>query len=250
MAYSIVSKNMESNVVQLPLADRLWDFFETYRKQLALVAGIVTVAGIAIWFILWQHDQKQINAGIALSQVAVGQLDGSGARGVTAEAYLKVAKDYPNSMTGARALLLAGGSYFTENKYSDSQAQFERFVREYQGSPFMGEALLGVATCLDAQGKAEQALNAYKDLVTRHPNESFAPQVKFALARLYEGQNKPELARDYYQDIERSAPFTSLGNEAGVRLEELIAKYPTLAPAPPPPPASSMTNLAPLLEKK
>jgi TolA-binding protein len=241
---------MESNVAQLPLADRLWDWFETYKKQVALATGILVVAGLVIWFILWQREQQQIDAGTALSQVEAGQLDGSSPRSAAADAYLKVAKNYPNSMTGARASLLAAGSLFAEGKYPEAQGQFERFVREYQGSPFMGEALLGIASCLDAEGKTEQAVNAYKDLVTRHPNESFIPQARFALARLYEAQNKPELARDLYQEIERVAPFTSLGNEAGVRLEELIAKYPKLAPAPPPPPASSVTNLAPLLEKK
>ena len=67
-------------------------------------------------------------------------------------------------------------------------------------------------------------------------------------------QNKPELARDLYQDVERATPFTSLGNEAGVRLEELIAKNPKLQPAPPAPSPSTstapLTNLAPLLQKK
>jgi TolA-binding protein len=241
---------MESNVGQLPLADRLWDWLDTYKQQLALVSGVLVVAGLVIWFVLWQHEQKRIDAGVALSKVTAGQLEGAGARSEAPDAYLQVAKNYPNSVTGARALLLAGGSFYTEGKYSDAQSTFERFVREYQGSPFMGEALLGIASCLDAQGKTEQAATAYKDLVTRHPNESFVPQAKFALARVYEAQNKVELARDLYQDIERSAPFTSLGNEAGVRLEELIAKNPKLAPAPLPPSSVSVTNLTPLLEKK
>ena len=86
--------------------------------------------------------------------------------------------------------------------------------------------------------------------MTRHASESFIPQAKFALARLYEAQNKPELARDLYQDVERAAPLSTLGNEAGVRMEELIAKNPSLAPAPALPPPSSVTNFAPLLQKK
>jgi outer membrane protein assembly factor BamD (BamD/ComL family) len=250
MTSSVLSKNMESNVAQLPLSDRLWDWFETYKRQIALVTVIALVAGLAIWFIIWQKEAKQVDAGTALSQVAAAQIEAGGSRAESAEAYLKVAKDYPGTISGARALLLGAGSLFTEGKYTDAQAQFERFVREYQGSPFMGEALFGIASCLDAQGKTDQAANAYKDLVTRHPNENFVPQAKFALARIYEGQNKPEQARDLYQEVERSAPFTSIGNEAGVRLEELIAKYPKLEPAPPPPSASTITNLAPLLEKK
>ncbi len=250
MTSSVLSKNMESNVAQLPLADRLWDWFETYKRQIALVAAILVVAGLAVWFIIWQRETKQFDAGAALSQVSAPELQGGGR--ADAEAYLKVAREYPNSMAGARALLLAASSLFDQNKYSEAQALFERFVREYQGNPLMGEALFGIASCLDAERKADQAATAYKDLITRHPNESFVPQAKFALAQIYEAQNKPEQARDLYQDIERAVPFTSLGNEAGVRMEELVAKYPNLQPPPPAPTSTitTITNLAPLLKKK
>jgi len=249
MTSSVLSKNMESNVAQLPLSDRLWDWFETYKRQAGLVVGILVVAGLIIWFIVWHRETKQLDAGAALSQVAAGELQGGSVRD-DPEAYLNVARQYPDSMAGARAVLLAAGGLFDQNKYADAQAQFDRFVREYQGNPLMGEALFGIASCLDAQGKTDQAATAYKDLITRHPNESFVALAKFALARIYESQNKPEQARDYYQDVERAIPFTSLGNEAGVRLEELIAKNPKLQPAPPAPTPTTFTNLAPLLQKK
>lgn len=252
MTSSVLSKNMESNVAQLPLSDRLWDWFETYKQQIGLVAGILVLAGIIIWFIVWHRQTRQFDAGAALSQVSATELRG-GSTHADPEAYLKVARDFPNSMAGARALLQAAGTLFDQDKYSEAQAQFDRFVREYQGNPLMGEALFGIASCLDAQGKTDQAATAYKELITRHPSESFVPQAKFALARIYELQNKAEQARDYYQDVERAIPFTSLGNEAGVRMEELIAKNPQLRPAPPAPaPATTttFTNLAPLLKKK
>jgi TolA-binding protein len=240
---------MESEVVQLPLAERLWIFFDTYKKQLAIGAVVLAVAALVIWFILWQREQKQIEAGTAVTQVATSQLEGS-PQTQAADAYLKVAKAYPESIPGSRALLLAAGSLFTQGKYAEAQSQFERFVREYPGSPFTGEALFGIASSLDAQGKTDQALNAYSDLVMRHSTEPFIPQAKFAMASLYELQNKPERARDLYQEVEHNAPLTSLGNEAGVRMEELIAKNPGLAPAPTAPSPASVTNLAPLLQKK
>jgi tetratricopeptide (TPR) repeat protein len=252
MTNSVLSKNMQSDVAQLPLSDRLWDWFETYKRQLALGAAVAVLAGLLVWFLVWQNEAKQLDAGAALSQVAVSQFDSAGLRTASADAYLKVAREYPKSLSGARALLLGAGSLFTEGKYSEARALFERFLREYQGSPLMGQALFGAAACLDAEGKTDQAVTAYKNLITRHPNESFVPQAKFSLARIYEQQNKPEQARDLYQDVEREIAFSTLGNEAGVRLEELIAKYPKLQPAPPPPaaPVSTITNLAPLLEKK
>src|SRR6516225_7064601 len=128
MADSTVYKNMESNVAQLPLADRLWVWFDTYRKPAAVVAAILAAAGLVIWFILWQQEQKQVDAGAALSQVAAGQLDGTSTRAQVPDAYLKVARNYPNSITGARALLLAAGGMFTEDKYQDAQSLFERFL--------------------------------------------------------------------------------------------------------------------------
>jgi TolA-binding protein len=250
MASSIAFKSMESQVAQLPLGERLWLWFDTYKRQLVIAVGLLAVVALVVWFIVWRQEQKQIDAGTALSQVTTSQLEGTSPKTEAAQAYLNVARQYPDSISGSRALLMAAGALFTENKYPEAQAQFERFTREYQGSPFMGEALLGVAACLDAEGKTEQAVNAYKDLVSRHSTEAFIPQAKFSLARLYESQNKPELARDLYQDVERTSPFTSLGNEAGVRMEELIAKNPKLAPAPAAPSLSTLTNLAPLLEKK
>lgn len=94
----------------------------------------------------------------------------------------------------------------------------------------MGEALLGIAVSLDAENKTDAAIAAYKDLIDHHPNELVVPQAKFGLARLYESQNKAELARDLYQDVERAMPYTAMGNEAGMRIEELVRKYPSLAP--------------------
>ena len=252
MANSIGYKDMDSEVAQLPLAERLWVWFDTYKRQLAAALALLAVAALVVWYVVWHREQKQTEAGQALSQVVTAQLEGTIPRTGTeaANAYLKVAKTYSDSLSGAQALLLAAGALYTDGKYAEAQSQFERFIREFQGNPMMGQALLGIASCLDAEGKTDQAAAAYNDLMTRHSTETFIPQVKFALARIYENQNKVEQARDLYQEIERSAPFTSVGNEAGVRMEELIAKNPKLAPPPPAPSATTLTNLAPLLQKK
>jgi TolA-binding protein len=236
---------MPSNVAELPLSHKIWAWFEANKKQAIYGAVAVLVLGLVVWFILWQRDEKQIAAGDALSNVAAGQLEGAGVRGSAPEAYLKVAAEYPNSQAGARAVLMAASGFFTEAKYVDAQAQFERFRREYPGSVFVGQALLGIASCLEAEGKTEQAIAAYRELITRHPNETVTPEAKFALAALYEAQNKPEQARELYEEVERAAPMTSFGNEAGLRVEELNARFPaqvTVSPV--------VTNAPMRLEKK
>ncbi len=228
---------MESNVAQLPITDRIWAWFETNKKPAALVAGALVVVGLVIWFVVWRQEQKQIDAGNALSDVAVGR---GGPRSDTPEAYLRVASAYPESSAGAQAVLLAAGNLFVEGKYAEARTQFEKFIREYHDNPFIGQALLGVAACLEAEGKTEQALTAYKELVARHPKDSVIPQAKFALARLYELQGKPELARDLFEQVEHENPYSSIGSESGMRLEDLNAKYPK--PAAAPSVATSLTN--------
>ena len=219
---------MESEAGQLPISHKAWAWFEANKKQTVWGAGGLLIAGVIIAFYLYRQDQGEITASEALSNVALPQMTGPAGRGDIAGAYLKVAADYPNSRAGARALLLAAGTLFVDGKYPDSRAQFERFRREHAGSPYLAEALLGIAACLDAEGKTREAMTAYKELVDRYPTEHVAPQARFALARLHEAQNEPEKARNLFEEVERSNPYGSLGSEAGMRLEELRTKYPNL----------------------
>jgi tetratricopeptide (TPR) repeat protein len=225
---------MESEVVQLPLSDQFWIWFHKNKKPVVWSTSVVVVVGLVVWFIVYQRDQKQLEASEALSNVASAQVNApSSARPAdAAAAYLKVAKDYPNSSAAARAVLLAAGSLYTEGKYDQAKQEFERFTHEYHGSPFMGEALLGVASCLEAQGNTKDAMAAYKQLVERFPNDALIPQAKFALGRLSEAQNQPEQAFNYFEQVAQADPYGSIGSEAGMRAEELKLKHPNLAPVP------------------
>ena len=230
---------MESEVAQIPLWQQAWAWFEANKKQTLWGAGVLGAVCLVVAFILYNRSETQLAASEALSNVAVQQA-GSGSQASIAEAYLKVAAAYPNSAAGARALLFAGSSLFVEGKYAEARTQFERFSREYTSSPFRGEALLGIATCLNAEGKTSEAVTAYKDLVDRRLSEYALPQARFALGCLYEAQNKPELARSLFEEVERNNPYGSLGSEAGMRLEELKLKYPSLAIPVAPPPTNAM----------
>lgn len=229
---------MDQNVAQLPVSHQAWAWFEKNKKQTLWVTAIVAVVGLAVWYLALQREENEVQAGQLLSDAEMAHSGFGGSTQEIAQAYLKIAAAYPKTAAGARALLLGAGTLFTQGKFADAEAQFQKFTRDYRDNPLLGQALLGIAACLEAQGKTEQAITAYRDLASRHPTDSVIPQAKFALGRLYEAQNKPELARDFYEQVERESRFSSLGNEAGVRVEELIQKHPNLAPPPPPAPPS------------
>jgi TolA-binding protein len=219
---------MESDAGQLPLSHKTWAWFEANRKQTLLGAGGLLLVGVIVAAFLYWQDAADVTASEALSKVAILQVGASGSHADLAEEYLKVAAAYPKSRAGARALLSAAGDLFTQGKYLEAKTQFERFKREYSDSPFMGEAVLGIAACLDAQGNSRDAIAAYKDFIDHHPTDNALPQAKFALARLYQSQNEVELARNLFEDVERTVPYGSMGDEARMRLEELKAKSPKL----------------------
>ena len=237
---------MQSEVEQLPLTDRLLAWFETNKTQAIVGVLVLVVVGLIVSFVIWRRDQQAVQASEALSRVMLGQATVPNARPATAEAFLKMASEYPDSRAAARAILMAASDYFVSGKYEDAKIQFERFTREHRDSPLMGQALLGIAACLDAEGKSSEALTAYKDLIDRHPGEAVLPQARFALASLYEAQNQPEKARPLFEEVVRENQYSSVGSEAGMRLEELKIKYPNLMPANPVP-----TNAAPYkIEKR
>jgi predicted negative regulator of RcsB-dependent stress response len=237
---------MESDAAQLPLSHQAWAWFEANRKPALLAVGAVVLVGAMVSFYFYQQNEKEQAAAEALSAVAMPQMTGARGGQETASAYLKVTAEYPGTSAAARALLLGAGSWFTEGKYPEAKAQFDRFTREFSDSPFMGEALLGSAACLDALGKTNEALTAYNDLVRQHPGENVVSQARFALGRLYEAQNDPEKARSQFEEVARGNAYGSLGSEAGMRVEELNLKYPKLVPLTPPP-----ANMPPMtIEKK
>jgi predicted negative regulator of RcsB-dependent stress response len=197
---------------------KLWAWFEINRKQVMLGAAIVVGGGLIAWYVVWQQQVSRTAAEEALSDVAVqGMTTG---QHPSSDAYLRLATKYPNS--GAGALV-----------------QFERFRHEYRDSPLVGQAILGVAASLDAQGKANEAVEAYQDLIRHHPGESLIPQAKLALAQLYIGKNQPDLAAGALADVARDESAGSLASEAALELQQLRMKLPSQGmpfPAPATPP--------------
>lgn len=233
---------METDVVESLGLHKLLAWYYANRKQVHWGAALVAAAGLIIWFVVWQQEAKQEAASEALSDVAIKQMSGPNSAAAAAEGYLKVANSYPNSTAGEQALLLAAGDLFTEGKYDQARTEFDRFRREHPQSALVPEAMLGVGACWDAQGKTSEAMAAYKELIARRNAELEAPQAKFALARLYEAQNNWEAARTLFEEVARQ-PYSSLGSEAGMRLEELQMKHPSLPPAPP-----MSTNVSPTFQ--
>ena len=230
---------MESDVTQPALIDKLWVWGDAHKRQLifGFVAVLVVGLAIAIWFA--HQNQEQTNANYALSKLVSRSISPT-APAPGADALLKVGADYSATDAGQRAVLLAAADLFTDGKYDEARAQFQRFLQEHSDSPFLGEAALGVAATFDAQGRTQDAINAYRNVADHYSqNWNVAPQAKLALARLLESQGKLPDARQELMDAVRTYPGES-GAEANMRLRQLLTAHPELIPTNPAPTASSV----------
>jgi len=228
---------MESDVTQSALFYKLWAWGDKNRKQLLYGLVALVVVGIIAAFWLSHASEKQIDANNALSKLT-SRNGIPNAAAPDADAFLKVASDYSGTDAGQRALLLGAGDLFAAGKYDVAMAQFQKFIQDYNTSPFVSQAALGIASCYDALGKTNDAVSGYQGVIDRYGTANVVPQAKLRLARLLEAQGKFKEARLQFEDLSHSYPGT-LSSEAVTLLDELNAAHPELNTAPAPSPAAS-----------
>jgi len=167
----------------------------------------------------------EIAAGQAFTQLLVSTPTDSDANQL-AEAYLKIAADYPGTQTGGRALVLGATTLFESGKYPEAQVQFQKYLDTYPGNAFSAPAALGVAASLEAQGKMDPAAIAYQRVVNSYSDPNTVDAAKFALAKIDEQRGKLIEAENLYQAVARGNPNAPLGSEAAFRAFQLRAKSP------------------------
>ncbi len=216
-----------------------WAWYEKNKKQVLYGAIGLLAVGLIIFFFAWRNKENQDAASAALSKAFAAQML-AGDANANLSGLQSVSAQFPGTKAAIRAQLMIATALFSEGKYSEAQAAFQKFMQEHADSPLVAQALLGTASCLEAQGKTNDALMAYESVRTRHALENVAPQAKFAIARINQGQNKLKEALQLYEDLNREAPGTSIGSESGGLAEDIKAKHPELIP-----PRIMPTNLPP-----
>lgn len=201
---------------------------ELHRQQ--LVAGLVGVILLYGVVYLYRHfaEQRELAANAALLEVRVrpNQPDST----PKAADYLKVAEAHATSSAGPRARLLAAGTLFSDNKYSEAMAEFERVLSK-PGSPLVAaQAAYGIAASLDALDKSDQAATKYQEIISQYPEDSVAGQARLALARIQEDRKQAAAALKLYDELLKDREQGAFAQQAMRSREQLLKSHPELAP--------------------
>jgi predicted negative regulator of RcsB-dependent stress response len=216
------------------VSGRLFDllaWLELNKKLLLYCAlGAVAIGFVAFAYNL-SREQAELKASSALLELRTPLGGEETAKPPAAADFLRLAKEFSGTDSGARAALLAAGALFEEGKYAEARNQFEKFLSQTGEGPFAPTAAYGVAVCLDALDKTNEALAAYQGVLNRYPKAPVAAQANLALARLYEASNQPEQALKIYEYLSRSDNVSPWSSDAAERREYLLLKHPHLAEA-------------------
>ncbi len=204
---------------------------ETRRKQIGMGAGIALVVGFILYTNSYMQAAKHAEAEAALFGLEKPAARGQAPASVKASEYLTVVDKFAGTPAAERALLLAAGALYEENKYPEAEKRFSQFLAEFPASTHAARARLGIAASKDAQNKYAEAIAAYEALGTSAAGSSEANQAKLAVALLYERDGKADQALRVYDELNRQNPPTVWSREASLRREELLQRNPTLVPA-------------------
>ncbi len=218
-------------------------WLKTHLKQVIQWAGIIIVVACLLGYFVYNRSQREVRASEALADIRTPSNPSQPTPPDQAQAFVKVANEYPGTKAAARALLDAGGAFFVQGNYVESQKQFDRVLKDYPESPWRAEAQLGIGADLEALGKTNDAAAKY-DEVRKNATAAVADEAKLNLARLYEAQGRQVEAVKMYDELVKAYPYSGLGAEAGMRMEDLTNRVPALAtnlvPLTPPPSAMTM----------
>lgn len=204
-------------------------WFETHKAHIAYAGA----AALAVWLaaFTYQHVRagKEAEANAALAGLSKPADKSGKPTPTTAAEYIRVAEQHAGTRAGARAELFAADRLFTEGKFADAKARFEKILAGQPNGLVAPIALIGVAACQEAAGEADRAFATYQQVLTQHSGAPEAHQAKLALGLLHEAKNQGDQALRLYDEVLRAKPATVWRAEADMRREQLLRKDPKLA---------------------
>ena len=219
---------------------KLWAWFEANSKAIVYGVALLLIAIFLFSFYNYRQNKKEMDAGEALTQAGMANTGGP-----LADATLKIAADYSGTLAGQRALLQGATALFAIDKWPEAQLQFQKFLDTYPDNLLAPQAALGVAACLDAQGKTDLAVGAYQKAIAQTSDATVVATAKFALARIDEAQGKFADADKLYVTIASAYPNSAMSSEAAMRDAELKNKSSAPAPVAPAPAATAPATTTP-----
>jgi tetratricopeptide (TPR) repeat protein len=209
----------------------LLTWLEMNKSTLMAGVGVMVVALAGV--IIWKHTSDAAHVK-ASNSILLATLEAPEGAGPSVDVLKSIVNQHSGRPAAEQARFMAAHQQYLRGAYAEARALFEEVGRGPM--PDLAQAaLLGIAACLDAENKVQEALEAYQRVIRLEDSPMLSMQARLAKARLHESLGQPTEALRLYDGMTDSTASSGAA-EARIRRADLLRKHPELAPLP------TMTN--------
>src|SRR5436189_2497415 len=213
-------------------------FWRRYKQEVMAVL-ILALVGVAAFGGYQLYSNRQENAGAAAL---------SGAK--TPGDFQKVISQYPATSAGASAYLLLADAQRNEKKFAEANGTLQTFIDKFPKHELVSTARLAMAGNLEALGKKDEALAAYKRVVADDPKGFVAPIALYSEIHLLKEKKQIEEARRVCETLMTQYRDSRLAPDAAYQLRllkpaDVSTPAPSISVAPPAAAPSAAQSVAP-----
>ena len=157
------------------------EFLEAHFKKLVLLFAVIAVGAVLYGIVSYTNKANAEAAGEAFAAAK------------TVEDCDLVISEYGGTTAAGNALLLKADLLWTQNKKDSSVAALREFTTAHDDHPLLPQALLGLATKLEAMKEADEARPLFERIIAEHPNSDVAALAQLRLGDLLWSTGKEKL---------------------------------------------------------
>jgi len=194
-----------------------------------LAVLVVVIGGLGYYYYL-QNQRQDLEASARAALVEAK----------TPEEMVKVADQFPGADQGTLALLNAADASFAKQDYTAAIQSYQRIIQTVTTNPELRDsAQVGLASAFEANGKVDDAINAYLSVAREGVKSPYAPYAYSSAARLYEQRGDKDDERKILTEAASLDPDSPFVKEAQNKLKQMAAAEQPPITVPVPGPAAS-----------
>jgi tetratricopeptide (TPR) repeat protein len=152
-----------------------------------------------------------------------------------------VIRHYSGTTAAGNAYLQIASTQAANSQYSESDKSYQTFMKDYSSHPLFVNALFGMASNAEAEGKTDEALKYYSDISSsnRYGSDYLAPMALYYQGRMTEKLGKQKEALQDFEEVLQRYPQSAMAVWARKDADRLTAKLGLNVKAAPSPSAAS-----------
>jgi TolA-binding protein len=200
----------------IDLLARVTDLTERYAREIAIGIGVIILIVVSAISYARYKDQKNERAVSALAEarIALSDTTASG-KGRVSELLRKVMDNFGGTASGKEAIILLANIAYDAQRYDEARSLYERYVdKDGENDLLMYAARMGIAACLEQQGKYTEAAEAYRHVAEKGGKAFYAPTALIHAARCFQLVGKRDDAAQILQRIMKDYPGSQAASQA------------------------------------